>query len=151
MHTREARRSCHKVVCLTSQPARYQLIVWGLPWCVVQASRWVDLLEEWRIPVPAEALAIHAARMGVCSVFLAVCVELLDFPWAWYYNRWAQQPVFQPFRIGDFCLSLWWPTKTSEGSLTNARERLCRRRCCGRCRCRGGHCLCSRESLYHVR
>ena len=26
-------------------------------------------------------------------MFLAVCVELLDFPTAWYYNRWAQQPV----------------------------------------------------------
>ena len=29
-----------------------------------------------------------------------------------------------------------------EASLTNAREWLCRRRCCGRCMSRGGHCLC---------
>ena len=49
--------------------------------------------------------------MGVRSVFLAVCVELLDFLWAWHDNRWAQQPVLQPCRIGDSCLLLWWPRK----------------------------------------
>ena len=28
-------------------------------------------------------------------------VELLDFLWAWHYNSWAQQPVFQHCRTGD--------------------------------------------------
>ena len=62
---------------------------------------WDDLPEEWKTPVPAEALADCAARMGVRSVLPAVCVELPDFPWARHYDRWARQPVCQPCRTGD--------------------------------------------------
>ena len=62
---------------------------------------WDDLPEEWRAPVPAEALADCASRMGVPSVFAVVCVELPDFPWAWHYERWARQPVREACRAGD--------------------------------------------------
>ena len=62
---------------------------------------WDDLPEEWKTPVPAEALADCAARMGVRSVLPAVCVELPDFPWARHYDRWARQPVCLPCRTGD--------------------------------------------------
>ena len=62
---------------------------------------WDDLPEEWRAPVPAEALADCASRMGVPSVLAVVCVELPDFPRARHYERWARQPIREACRTGD--------------------------------------------------
>ena len=79
--------------------------------------------------MPAKALADYAARMEVHAVLPAVCVELPDFPWACHYTRWAQQPVAQVRRTGDPLPVVVVAEKTSEASLTKARDRLCRHRC----------------------
>ena len=111
---------------------------------------WDDLPEEWKTPVPAKALADYAARTEVHAVLPAVCVELPDFPWPCHYTRWAQQPVAQVRRTGDPLPVVVVAEKTSEASLTKARDRLCRHRCCSLCRWKGGHCFCSRQFVYTI-
>ena len=99
-------KSCRRAACQMPQPAWHLRTVWGLPRrhssaCCGMRLLWDDLPEEWRAPVPAEALADCASRKGVPSVFAVVCVELLDFPWAWHYERWARQPIREACRAGD--------------------------------------------------
>ena len=141
VHTREARRIRHQVVSPTLQPVRHQLNVWGLPGCVQAFAVGRPFFKSGEFRCQRRPWLVMRLDGGSFCVPCCVCGAAGSL-WAWHDNRWAQQPVLQPCRIGDSCLSLWWPRKTSEASLTNAREWLCRRRCCGRCMSRGGHCLC---------